>query len=145
MSKLNPKKVNEIIERFEFKAKQELGALMQDSKDLSVQYYFYCDAVGDLGRKYRTARVERKNLFATLKNRFIKNDKVSAAAAEAETTANEEYQAAYKAEYEFEGRYQKGKLLSGAIAKILDAMRQEVAELRKERDNTSTNGGNYNG
>lgn len=128
---LKPKKVQEIIKRFEFTPNQSMAILMEDARVLACQSYHYAELLGDLGIAYRQLHVKRKTRFAKLVNAFREQGN-SVTASEKLASEDPEYIELYENEYEAEGRYQKGKLMFESISKVIDRMNQEIAELRKE-------------
>ena len=133
MSKLKPEIVEEIISRFERSKNLDLEILKADARILVSQSYWYADALGTLGKAYRSSRVSRKEIYATTKAVFISSGD-SGVSSEAKTLNDPIYKEAYAKEYEYEGSYERGKRLLNAIGKVIDRMNQEIADLRKEKE-----------
>jgi len=111
----------------------DLGELMQKSRYLACQSYAYSDAFGILYKEFIRYRTLRKKKFAQLRHFYKENGSASVADAERKAEVNEEYIKLYDKEKEFEGRYKHADNLIRSIRSILDAMRQEIAELRAEK------------
>lgn len=131
--KLNPKEVDRIVSNYEQGKNLDLPILMSDARVLVCQSYRYADYLGELGKTYRSVRVNRKRLFAELKAKY-RGEGESVAGAELKAESAPEYQGLQIKEAELEGSYTKGKDLLGAIQKVLDRMNQEISDLKKERD-----------
>jgi hypothetical protein len=133
ISHLNQSKVDALILEYETQGPHELVRLMNMQRELAAQSYWYSQLLGQVAKDYRTARVNRKTENALI---IAKSKASSVAARVAEAEANHHYRELYRAEYELEGRLVAGKLQIGAINKVLDSMRQEISDLKKEKEAT---------
>lgn len=121
------------IEWFQNSNSFDLAILMEKSRFLAVQRYAMADLVGEAKKAWIAARVKRKKMFAQLRNQFFKAGAKSIADAVRQAEVEPAYELLYEAEKDAEATWEHGDNLLRALAGILDAMRQEIAELRAEK------------
>lgn len=137
---LDQSKVDALILEYETQGPHELTRLMDMQRQLSSQAYWYSQLLGDVSKQYRSARVQRKSQFALM---VARSTQTSNAAKVAEVEAREDYRELYRQEYELDGRREAGRIQTNAIGKVLDAMKQDIAELRQEKKDAMNNQGVY--
>jgi hypothetical protein len=133
ISHLNQSKVDALILEYETQGPHELIPLMDMQRKLSAQSYWYAKLLGDIAKEYRAFRVRRKS-YLTIN--VQKSSQTSNAAREAEVKASKTYRDLEEQEETLEGRKEAGRLQLGAINKVLDSMRQEISDLKKEKEAT---------
>lgn len=133
---ISQSKVDGIILRFETTPDLSLPELIQMRRELSSQLYWYTKLQAQGLQQYRQARVTRKATYAKLVAKY-KQGGNSIASANAATENDEEYREVYEAEYSAAGSKDAGYRLCAAIEQVLDAMKQEIADLRDEKKEQS--------
>ncbi|MEL6667695.1 MAG: hypothetical protein AAFP08_01920 [Bacteroidota bacterium] len=131
----DPKKVDEIILWLEHTPDLPLSELQYNTRQLASQHYWYCKLLAEAMKDYRQARYSRKALYAQ-KLAWYRPQCKSNADAVAKVEADEEYRKSYAAEYDAQAREEGAKRICGAISVALSTMRQEIADLRKEKEYT---------
>ena len=125
--------VMDSLDWFQNSTSFDLAILMEKSRFLSVQRYAMADLVGLAKKGWIAARTRRKRTFAQLRDKFFKAGAKSIADAVRQAEVEPEYEQMYEAEKIAEATWEHGDNLLRALASILDAMRQEIAECRAEK------------
>lgn len=122
-----------VIEWFQDTPHFDLCQLMQESRFVSCQSYALADAVGILNKEFIKYRTLRKKRFAELRHYYRESGAKSVADAERQAEVNPEYTELYDREKTLDARLAHANNLMYSVRNIMDAMRQEIAELRAEK------------
>jgi vacuolar-type H+-ATPase subunit I/STV1 len=110
-----------------------LGELMEKRRFLSVQGYAMADLVGTAHKEFIAAELRRKKHFAHRRNWHMENGAKSIADAIRKVEVEPEFCELNQYEKEAEATFEHGRNLLRSLKGILDAMNQEVAEIRQEK------------
>jgi len=120
----------EIVDWFERTPDPEFLELMHRANVLSCKSVKLASMVGDLGKDYAEAHVNRRLKGARDVVRLSDEMAVSKAK-EAALVEGEEW---YRKEYKYQAAKDRGRLIVSAVNNVLDRMRQLIADLRQDRN-----------
>lgn len=129
-------KTNEVMDALEWFQRStsfDLAILMEKRRFLAVQGYAMADLVGIAHKEFIAAELRRKKHFAHRRNFHMENGAKSIADAIRKVEVEDEFCRLNNEEKEAEATFEHGQNLLRSLKGILDAMGQEIAEMRQEK------------
>lgn len=136
---INKKELEEAILKYEHTPNIPFQELLDMRRVLAAQSYWYAKLLGSGLKSYRSNMAQRKVMRSKLIQKYAKTEK-SNAAAKAKAEAQDEYMALLEAEEAAKGSVDAGYRLCSAIDNVLESMKQEIADLRKEKEGNRLQG-----
>lgn len=120
------------------KKSQNIELILKIQDEISALTYSMAEQLGNFYMEYVDVEIDRKRLFNELTLKYSKEESM----AKSEVKANNELSEIIESEKKMEAKYQALKLKLHQANKVVDAIRQQVAYLRgeKEMNNFVSNG-----